>query len=318
MIKKIFICMLVMSIWVQADVKEIFKKIPLRYDAVVKVKPNEFDKMDILHMKIVRGLWGTEEESPFKQIEEGLGKIGIQSKSVDSIYFCFNTKEHFNSNSSPAVKKEISAFLKAGHIDFMMFTVFKEDLNSDKFKANLPKSFKALQVENFQAFKMDDKQAHSLHAIVLNPKLLAISYAYALPELTGKLSFDKTILANKKIGLLLKKNKFDGTLCALHDGEVRPEFPGPLSWSKGYRGGIVNLSYTDKGLKLEMDIRFNTEDTLKQAADFLKVGKSMIAENLSFKPIDEELTVKTDKNKLILELKMTTEEVKKFEKSIKP
>jgi len=297
---KRIICTLILCLTfaAQADLKDVFTKIPHKFDVVMKLDLQKLLKVKKISEKIV-------DNDQYKKMQKTLQeKLNLTDKDILSVYMCLNTKQYYNINFQD---------LEKTLFDSLIIVELAKELEFDKVKAELPEQFTKIKVINgINCIAIENKQMRNPHAAFITPKMIMISPDYGLKDLLA-LKPENSILKNAKIVEMLKENGFGGIVSMVHAGTLQ-KVPAMTPWLSDYRGAALNMYYDEsKGLDVELSTNYKTIESVKSASIMVGMGLGFLDMKPELKEFKELIKFRVLENNLYIDFKVSPTMIKKME-----
>jgi hypothetical protein len=298
--KKI-ICLLLISFAFasQADLKDVLKKIPKKYDTVFKVDVQKVLGVESINKKIV-------DDPKFKEMQKNLkDKLNLTEKDILSVYMCGNSTQFYDLKG-----------LQDINFDSLIFIELAKPLDFEAVKKELPAAFaKVKEVNGIKCISIENKQMRNPQAAFVTPKMIMICPDYCLQE-TLTMKPENSILTNKKIVEMLTENGFGGIVSIVH-AAVLQKVPPVAPWLKDYRGGIFNIFFEkSSGLDVELSTNFSTVDSVKSASLMVGVGLNFLDMKPELKEFKDLVKFRVHENNLFIDFNLSPEMLKKMENMV--
>jgi hypothetical protein len=299
--KKI-ICLLLISFAfaAQADLKEILKKIPKKYDTVFKMDIQKILGVESINKRII-------DNPQFKEMQKNLkDKLNLSEKDILSVYMCGNSTQFYNMKDFQNIK-----------FDSLIIIELAKALDFEAVKKEIPAAFaKVKEVNGIQCISIKNEQMRNPQAAFITPKMIMICPDYCLKE-TLTLKPENSILTNKKIVEMLTENGFGGIISVVH-AAVLQKIPPMTPWLKDYRGGTFNIFFEDsKGLDVEMSTNYSTIESVKSASLMVGFGLNFLDMKPELKELKELVKFRVHENNLFIDFHLSPVMMKKMEKMVK-
>ena len=293
--KYFFISLLTFSLTIQADDKDVLKRMPRDTDFVVKVN---IDKM--MSIPLLSETLETNEE--YKKTRSLLkDKLKIDEEDLQEVFFCAKSSQNLKFDSSKFIPKGALFLRIKKAIDF----------------AAVAKSYPQYLAEGKNGnWDLKEKGMETYQLRALNDNLIIVCDRNDMDDFLAVQAED-SLLKDKETVDLLMKNGFGGVLSLFYTGRIS-EAPAQFPWLKHFSGGNINL-YHDKeaGFDLELTLGFDQLKAVKDASLMLGMGMSFLAMNPDTAKYKDLIKFQSHKNDLILDIKVTNEDVKNMQKSFK-
>ena len=299
---KQIICALILGLTfaAQADLKDVFTKIPQKFDVVMKLDLQKLLMVKQISDKIVNN-------TQYKEMQKSLKeKLNLTDKDILSVYLCGNTKQYYNLSY-----KDMQSTL----FDSLVIVELAKELDFEDVKKQLPKNAKVKIINGINCIAVENKQMRNPHAAFITPKMIMICPDYGLKALLP-LKPENSILKNTKIVEMLKENGFGGIVSIVHAGTLQ-KVPPMAPWLSDYRGGTFNLYYDEsKGLDVELSTNYKTIESVKNASIMVGMGLNFLDMKPELKEFKELVKFRVLENNLYIDFNVSPTMMKKMEKMV--
>ena len=172
----------IFTLGASAEIKDVFRKVPKRFDMVMRLDVKQLMQVEKLKEKIV-------ENDAFKEIKEKLKeKTGLSEKDLLSITMCGNSKQFYNLRDFQNI-----------NFDSLIFIELAKPLDFEAVLKELPSNTaKVKEVHGVKCISIENKQMRNPQAAFITPTLIAVCPEYCLEEVLT-VSDETCIFQNKMI-----------------------------------------------------------------------------------------------------------------------
>ncbi len=280
-----------------AEVKDVFRKVPKRFDIVMRLDVKQLLQVEKLKEKLI-------ENKAFQEIKEKLAeKTGLSEKDLLSITFCANSKQYYNIKDFRDI-----------NFDSLMMIELAKPLDLEAVIKELPSNAaKIKEVHGIKCISIENKQMRNPQAAFITPKLIAICPQYCLEEVLT-VSDETCIFQNKMIIEMLKENGFGGLFSVVHAGQLQ-KVPSLTPWLKQYIGGSFNMYYEESnGIDIEFTTTYDSVQAVKSASLMIGMGMNFLEMKPELKQFKELIKFRVHERSLLVDFNISQEMILKFEK----